>query len=75
MIQICCLIISPAFVAAGIYLTLKHIVLTFGTAWSRLRPVLYTYIFIGCDLLSLGLQGAGKMMRASAYSVPVSLQT
>ena len=59
MIQICCLIISPAFVAAGIYLTLKHIVLTFGTAWSRLRPVLYTYIFIGCDLLSLGLQGAG----------------
>ena len=59
MIQICCLIISPAFIAAGIYLTLKHIVLTFGAAWSRLRPAWYTYIFIGGDLLSLGLQGAG----------------
>jgi hypothetical protein len=35
-IQICCLIISPAFVSAGIYLTLKHVVINFGEKWSRL---------------------------------------
>lgn len=59
MSQICCLIISPAFVAAGIYITLKHVVITFGESWSRLRPAWYTYIFICGDLISLVLQGAG----------------
>lgn len=65
-IQITCLIISPAFIAAGIYLTLKHIVLTFGTEWSRLRPSMYTWIFISCDILSLVLQGAGGGLAAAA---------
>jgi hypothetical protein len=64
-IQITCLIISPAFVAAGIYLTLKHIVLKFGTEWSRLRPSMYTWIFICCDIFSLVLQGAGGGLAAS----------
>ena len=65
-IQICCLIISPAFVSAGIYLTLKHIVITFGESWSWLRPAWYTYIFIAGDLLSLVLQGAGGGLAATA---------
>ena len=59
MSQICCLIISPAFIAAGIYITLKHLVINFGESWSRLRPAWYTYIFICGDLISLVLQGAG----------------
>lgn len=67
-IQICCLIISPAFMSAGIYLTLKHIVLSFGESWSRLRPAWYTYIFIAGDILSLLLQGAGGGAAASADS-------
>jgi hypothetical protein len=59
-IQICCLIISPAFVSAGIYLTLKHVVINFGTAWSRLPPVWYTRGGIaatadsGSNLLDIG---------------------
>ena len=65
-IQICCLIISPAFVSAGLYLTLKHIVLSFGESWSRLRPAWYTYIFIAGDLVSLVLQGAGGGIAATA---------
>ena len=64
--QICCLIISPAFISAAIYLTLKHIVLSFGQGWSRLPPSWYTSIFIGCDLLSLILQGAGGGIAATA---------
>jgi len=64
--QICCLIISPAFIAAGVYLTLKHLVLTFGEEWSRLRAPLYTYIFISCDIVSLVLQGAGGGIASTA---------
>jgi hypothetical protein len=64
--QICCLIIAPAFFSAGIYLTLKHIVIGFGEKWSRLRPAWYTYIFIAGDLVSLVLQGAGGGIAATA---------
>jgi hypothetical protein len=65
-IQICCLIISPAFISAGIYLTLKHIVISFGESWSRLKPVWYTRIFIAGDLFSLVLQGAGGGLASTA---------
>ena len=65
-IQICCLIIAPAFFSAGIYLTLKHMILTFGSEFSRIRAKWYTWIFIGCDFLSLILQGAGGGIAATA---------
>jgi hypothetical protein len=64
--QICCLFIAPAFISAALYLTLKHIVQSFGDGWSRVRPGWYTWIFIGCDLSSLVLQGVGGGMAASA---------
>ena len=64
--QICCLIISPAFISAAIYLTLKHIVLSFGESWSWLRPSWYTWVFIGCDLFSLISQGVGGGIAATA---------
>lgn len=64
--QICCLIISPAFLSAGIYLTLKHLVINFGESWSRLSPARYTHIFIAGDLLSLILQGVGGGLAATA---------
>ncbi|KAL1306414.1 hypothetical protein AAFC00_005119 [Neodothiora populina] len=58
-IQIVCLILCPSFLAAGIYLTLKHLVLHYGPEYSKLRPNLYTWIFIGCDILSILTQAAG----------------
>lgn len=58
-IQICCLILSPSFMAAGIYLTLKHLVIYFGPETSRLRPALYTWIFISCDVVSIIAQATG----------------
>lgn len=64
--QICCLIIAPAFMAAGVYLTLKHFALAISPTLSPLKPRLYTWIFIGCDLLSLILQGAGGGIAATA---------
>lgn len=65
-IQIVLLIFAPAFLAAGIYLTLKHVVIQFGEEWSRLSPNWYTYVFIACDVSSLVLQSAGGAMAATA---------
>ena len=66
--QICCLILAPAFNSAAIYLILKHVALTFGAEWSRLKPKLYTYIFITGDMFSLVLQAVGGGMAATAGS-------
>lgn len=65
-IQVCCLIIAPAFNSAAIYLMLRHIVEIFGTRWSILRPKQYSIIFITADLISLILQGAGGGLAATA---------
>jgi hypothetical protein len=65
-IQICCLIIAPAFNSAAIYLTLKHLVKCFGRETSRLRPKYYTWVFIIADFLALCFQGAGGGIAATA---------
>lgn len=44
LMQICCLTIGPAFLAAGIYLSLRKIVYAFGAENSRIRPEWYTRI-------------------------------
>jgi hypothetical protein len=59
LIQIVCLTIGPAFLAAGVYLCLSRIVTTFGPENSRIRPLWYPRIFIVCDVVSLVLQAAG----------------
>ncbi|KAF7198432.1 Efflux pump himE [Pseudocercospora fuligena] len=64
---------APAFYAAGIYYTLKHICLTFGPTFSRLRPAMYTWIFISCDVFSIILQAIGGGI-ASASSTTTILR-
>ncbi|RTE73690.1 hypothetical protein BHE90_011896 [Fusarium euwallaceae] len=59
LVQICCLTIGPAFMAAGVYLCLRRIVSAFGPENSRLPPEYYTRIFIPCDVISLVLQALG----------------
>ncbi|KAJ4290547.1 hypothetical protein N0V90_010764 [Kalmusia sp. IMI 367209] len=66
LIQIVCLTIAPAFLAAGIYLCLSRIVVTFGPENSRIRPLSYPRIFIPCDVASLLLQAAGGGIASSA---------
>jgi hypothetical protein len=65
-LQICLLTFAPAFLAAGIYLMLKQLVIAFGAHFSRIRPNWYTYIFITCDIISLLLQGAGGGLASAA---------
>ena len=57
--QITLLIYSPAFIAAAIYVTLKHFVLVFGERFSRVPATWYTWMFITCDTISLVLQASG----------------
>jgi RTA1 like protein len=65
-VQICCLVLAPSFLAAGIYLTLKHLVLYCGSEHSRLKARLYPWIFIGCDFGSICLQAIGGGTAAAA---------
>ena len=51
--QICCLVLAPSFLAAGIYVTLKHVVMYCGAENSRLKPRLIPWIFIGLDFGSI----------------------
>ena len=64
-LQIVLLILAPSFLAAGIYLTLKHLVMVLGPEHSRLPPKLYTWIFIGFDAVSILTQAAGGGLAAS----------
>ena len=63
--QISCLIQGPVYLSAGIYLTLKHIALNINERRSRLRAAWYTWIFISCDSISLGIQAAGGGIAAA----------
>lgn len=73
-IQICCLILAPSFIAAGIYLSLKHIVLYVGPDVSRIKPRLYTWLFIGADVASIFVQAAGGGVAAGATATQVTQQ-
>ena len=62
------LTIAPAFITASIYLCLSRIVTLYDPtiSVSRLKPMTYSYIFVGSDLLSLVLQAAGGAIAAIA---------
>lgn len=74
-LQICLLTLAPAFLAAAIYLMLKHLVLATSPQLSRLPARWYTYIFITCDLISLVLQAAGGGTAATADGDMAQLDT
>ncbi|KAL0571321.1 envelope glycoprotein [Marasmius crinis-equi] len=64
--QICCLIIGPTPLLAANFVIFGRLVTLLGTQYSRLRPNLYAYIFLGCDIVSLILQGAGGGLASTA---------
>ncbi|KAK4225110.1 RTA1 like protein-domain-containing protein [Podospora fimiseda] len=66
LMQIVCLTIGPAFLAAGIYSCLAKLVLIYGESNSRLKAAWYTRIFIPCDFISLVLQAVGGALASMA---------
>jgi len=65
-LQLVTLIVAPSFLAAAIYVTLKHLVRHFGAQYSRLRPVLYVWIFVCSDVACIALQAVGGGIAAGA---------
>ncbi|PYI28060.1 RTA1-domain-containing protein [Aspergillus indologenus CBS 114.80] len=70
--QIICLILAPSFVAAGIYWSLKHIVMVLAPEKSLLRPDLYPLIFVGCDIGSILLQAAGGELLDAGNNIMIA---
>ncbi|KFZ01418.1 hypothetical protein V500_00771 [Pseudogymnoascus sp. VKM F-4518 (FW-2643)] len=67
LIQICTLILAPAFFTAGIYVILGRLIVTFGRHVSPLSPNAYLYIFCTADIVSLVVQAVGGGMASFAY--------
>ena len=74
-LQIDALILSPSFIAASVDLTMKHVALTFGEERSRIKPRLYTWVFIGVDFFSIVVQAVGGGIAASGLEHPEYLNT
>lgn len=72
-IQFICLVIAPAFIAAGLYLGLKHLVIRCGREKSLLPPALYTWIFISTDITTLILQAIGAVLATTVHK-PTTLR-
>lgn len=66
IVQYLTLLLAPTLVAAAISVTFKSIVLWYGKQWSALRPVLYPWIFVGTDFLSIFIQIVGGGATAAA---------
>lgn len=64
-LQAIMLVIAPSFLAAGIFLTLKHIVIYPGPKYSRLPPRGWVWIFVTGDVIAVVLQGMGGGLAVS----------
>ncbi|KAL8779778.1 MAG: hypothetical protein Q9203_001191 [Teloschistes exilis] len=69
-IQISCLIFSPAFFAAGIYVVLGHFIKVFGAHTSPLSAKQYLWIFCSVDGATLTLQAIGGGLASAAGDKP-----
>ncbi|KAJ6115533.1 hypothetical protein N7523_005950 [Penicillium sp. IBT 18751x] len=59
LMQISTLIIAPTFFTAGIYVLLGQFIQLLGRESSILKPSLYLWIFVTCDIVSLVIQAIG----------------
>ncbi|KAF2008814.1 RTA1-domain-containing protein [Aaosphaeria arxii CBS 175.79] len=66
LVNLICLTISPALITAGIYLCLSRVITVVGSENSRMKPKMYTWVFVGADLLALVLQALGGGIAATA---------
>ena len=64
--QIVCLIIAPAFLAAGWYILLGRLIKNLGPQYCRLNPLTYAIIFVCGDLASLIIQAVGGSTASAA---------
>lgn len=68
-LQAIMLVVAPSFLAAGMFLTLKHVVMYLGPEYSRLPPKAWVWTFVGCDVVAVVLQAAGGGLASAANSL------
>ncbi|OOQ83630.1 RTA1 domain protein [Penicillium brasilianum] len=73
LLYLICLTLAPAFFTAAIYVCLGRIVIVYGEDISRIRPRMYTILFVTCDIIALVLQAAGGAITSIANSDQKSL--
>ncbi|SCU85568.1 LAME_0D01860g1_1 [Lachancea meyersii CBS 8951] len=67
LLQFICLTIAPVFTMAGIYYQLGKLIEIYGHNFALFKnPMLYSYIFIAFDVISLIIQALGGGMAGSA---------
>ncbi|KAJ3129580.1 hypothetical protein HK100_008531 [Physocladia obscura] len=60
------IILAPVLLAASQYVVLEKIILHIGESSSPIRASLIAKIFVGCDILSFAIQGAGSGILVSS---------
>jgi len=64
--QICCTIIAPTFMTAGMFFIFGRIIGLIGAEYSRMTPKVYSIVFISFDIVALTIQAVGGAQASSA---------
>ncbi|KAK4653536.1 hypothetical protein QC762_507820 [Podospora pseudocomata] len=64
--QIVAIVLGPTLVCVGLYLTLRHIVISLNPEMSRIAPRLYPIFFVPADVSCLVIQAIGGGVAAAA---------
>lgn len=73
IMNILLLIVSPSFLSAALYLTLKRWVAYYGPKFSMMKPKLYPWIFITLDVIGFVTQLVGGVLTSSDNQNTVDL--
>ncbi|KAJ8453616.1 hypothetical protein ONZ51_g13500 [Trametes cubensis] len=69
LMQTVALILSPTPLIGALFITFGRMAARLGDTYSRLRPRLYSRIFLTCDIVALFIQAAGGGIAASTDDV------
>lgn len=59
LLNMICLTIAPVFTMGGIYYQLAKLLEIYGSKFGLWPPIVYSYVFIASDIVSLAIQAAG----------------
>lgn len=66
-IRICCTIIAPSFLAAGLFFVLGVVINRLGPQYATFSPKAFSITFILCDLISLVVQAVGGAQASISF--------
>ncbi|KAI1100335.1 parasitic phase-specific protein PSP-1 [Jackrogersella minutella] len=66
LMQMICITTSPVYYCAATYVILGQTISYFSPSLSRVKPAVFYFGFVTCDIISLALQAAGGAMSSSS---------